>query len=135
MEVCFLLIRDLDDRNVLYWKRAFVKEDRTSAYVSRMSSGSYYTAAELVELRAKKEQEIKRLEIEVGLARIELEKKKAETSDGVVRATIDGIVTEVLDPDEAVRSDLPSSAESLTRVPLYVRDGENGQNRANTSRM
>ncbi|MBR3257420.1 MAG: hypothetical protein IKF96_00360 [Eggerthellaceae bacterium] len=71
------------------------------------SSGSWYTAAELVQLRAQKEQEIKKLTIEAGLARIELEKKKAETSDGFVRATIDGVVTEVLDPDDALYSGRP----------------------------
>ena len=71
------------------------------------SSGSWYTAAELVQLRAAKEQEIKRLTIEAGLARIEYEKKKAETSDGFVRATIDGIVTEVNDPEVALYNGQP----------------------------
>lgn len=70
-------------------------------------SGSWYTAAELVALRSAKEQEIKKLTIQAGLARVELEKKKAETTDGFVRATIDGIVTAVTDPDQALSSGRP----------------------------
>ena len=58
-------------------------------------------------LRAAKEQEIKKLTIQAGLARIELEKKKAETTDGFVRATIDGIVTAVTDPEQAMGSGQP----------------------------
>ena len=64
-------------------------------------SGSYYTAAELTQLRAEKEQEVARLEIEAGLARIDFEKRKQEADDGFVRATIDGVVTSVVDPDKA----------------------------------
>ena len=72
-----------------------------------VSSGSYYTAAELTQLRAAKEQEITKLTIQAGLARIEFEKKKAETSDGFVYATIDGIVTDVMDPEEALAKGRP----------------------------
>ena len=67
-------------------------------------SGSYYTAAELTQLRAEKEQEVARLEIEAGLARIDFEKRKQEANDGFIRATIDGVVTSVADPDTAKRT-------------------------------
>ena len=70
-------------------------------------SGSWYTAAELTQLRAAKETEIKKLEIEVGLARVNLEKLRQETTDGFVRATVDGVVTAVNDPEQALRTGAP----------------------------
>jgi len=63
--------------------------------------GSAYTAAELAQMRAEKEQEIKDLEVTIQLAEVEFARLQNEVNDGVIRATIDGTVKDVLDPDEA----------------------------------
>lgn len=63
--------------------------------------GSAYTAAELAQMRAEKEQEIKDLEVTIQLAEVEYERLQSEVNDGVIRSTVDGTVKEVLDPDEA----------------------------------
>jgi len=63
--------------------------------------GSAYTAAELAQMRADKEQEIRDLEVSISLAEVAFEQLQQEVNDGVVRSTIDGTVKSVLDPDEA----------------------------------
>ncbi len=64
-------------------------------------TGSFYTAAELAQLRAEKRQEVTRLEIEARLAAIEYERIAQEGSDGYIRATIDGVVTSIGDTETA----------------------------------
>lgn len=63
--------------------------------------GSSYTSAELAQMRAEKEQQIKNLEVAIQLAEVAYEQKQKEVNDGVVRSTIDGIVKTVLNPDDA----------------------------------
>ena len=69
--------------------------------------GSAYTAAELAQMRAEKEQEIKDLEVTIQLAEVEYARLQNEVNDGVIRATIDGTVKDVLDPDEAYMMNEP----------------------------
>ena len=63
-----------------------------------------YTAAEIAQMRAEKEEEIRDLEIEIKIAKIDLEKKQKEVSDGIIYAELDGEVTVVRDPDEAYQN-------------------------------
>lgn len=63
------------------------------------SYGSPYSAAEIAELRASKEQEIADLEISIKMAEVDLERLRQEVNDGLVLSTLDGIVKSVGDPD------------------------------------
>lgn len=69
--------------------------------------GSSYTSAELAQMRAEKEQQIKDLEVSIQLAEVAYEQKLKEVNDGVVRSTVDGVVKSVLNPDEAFMMSAP----------------------------
>lgn len=67
-------------------------------------SGSDYTAAELEQLRNEKAKEITDIEMEIKIAEVELRRLQREVDDGIIRSTVDGTVTALLDPDEAFQS-------------------------------
>jgi multidrug efflux pump subunit AcrA (membrane-fusion protein) len=64
-------------------------------------SGSDYTAEELAQMKAEKQQEIKDLEVSIKIAELELREKEKEATDGTVTSTIDGVIKELRDPTEA----------------------------------
>lgn len=64
-------------------------------------SGSEYTQEELVQMRARKAQEITEIKRNIALAQNEYDRKKLEVDEKVVRATVDGVVTKVRTPQEA----------------------------------
>lgn len=69
--------------------------------------GSGHTQAELEIMRKEKADQIKQLEIDIKVGKAELNIMKKEASDGAVRAQFDGVVTSVLEPDNAKDSKAP----------------------------
>ena len=63
--------------------------------------GPQYTAAEIAQMKAEKNQQIKDLDQKYRLAEIEYKQQKAEFDDGTVYAKYDGTVTAVLDEGTA----------------------------------
>lgn len=72
---------------------------------------SGYTSAELASMKAEKEQEIKEMQFDIRMAEAEYKIMQKEADDGNVLAEFDGVVTSVMDPDEAL-----VSGEPLMRV-------------------
>ncbi|MEE3420178.1 MAG: biotin/lipoyl-binding protein [Lachnospiraceae bacterium] len=66
-----------------------------------------YTKAELQAAIAKKKEEVRDLTIKVKLAEISVREMKEEVSDGVVRSKIDGVVKNVMDPNDAYKNNKP----------------------------
>jgi HlyD family secretion protein len=66
--------------------------------------GPQYTAAEIAQMKAEKNQQIKDLDLQYRMAEIEYKQQKAEFDDGTVYAKYDGTVTTVLD-EETARAD------------------------------
>jgi len=64
--------------------------------------GSDYTSAEIAQMRSDKEKEIADLESSLEVAKVDLERLKAEVNDGRVYAQMDGLIKAVRDPDEAL---------------------------------
>ena len=63
--------------------------------------GSDYTASEIAQMRNEKEAEIVKLQNDLKLAQVELEKLKTEVNNSTVVSKIDGVVQCVRDVDEA----------------------------------
>ncbi len=70
-------------------------------------SGSDYTSTEIAQMKAQKEQEISRIQNDLKMAQIDLERKKAEVEDDRVYSTIDGVVKAVRDPVDAYLNNEP----------------------------
>lgn len=68
---------------------------------------SSYTAAEIAKMKAEKQTEIQDTDVSMRLAQVEYERMQKEVSDGNVYATVDGVVTAVLDADTAQSSGKP----------------------------
>ena len=77
-------------------------EEQPEAY--EVTSGSEYTEQELIQMRAQKTEEIQDLKRSIALAQNEYEQKKLETDEGVVKATIDGVVSKVRDENESAQN-------------------------------
>lgn len=63
------------------------------------SSG--YTAAEIAQMRAEKQKEIRDLDLKYRMEQVEYERKKDEASNGTVYAKVDGTVTRLVDEETA----------------------------------
>ncbi len=63
--------------------------------------GSGYTAAQIAQMRTEQEKTIRDLEFEIKMAEADYKIKQTETSDGNVRAEIDGTVVTVLTEEDA----------------------------------
>lgn len=70
-------------------------------------TGSGLTAAQIAQMRNDKELELKDLRLQLQIAEVDLKKMQAESSDGIVRAQMDGVVKTVNDPDEAYQNGTP----------------------------
>lgn len=70
-----------------------------------MNSG--YTASEISQMRSEKEQEIKELQFAIRMAEAEYKIMQKEFDNGEVLAEIDGYVTSVLTPEEAMLTGQP----------------------------
>lgn len=68
---------------------------------------SGYTEAELKSLRIEKAAQIKQLEQEVKMGKAELNIMKKEAADGKVVAKFDGVITSVLEPENAISGKMP----------------------------
>ena len=66
-----------------------------------------YTSAELTALRNEKQDEIKQLEFDIKVGKSELNIMKKEASNGKVTAAFDGIVSDILEPIQALESGEP----------------------------
>ena len=66
-----------------------------------------YTSAELTTMKSEKQAEITQLQFDIKMGKAELNIMKKEASDGKVIAAFDGIVTEILEPLEALESGQP----------------------------
>lgn len=66
-----------------------------------MPDHSGFTAEQLAEMRSQQEKLIRDLEFRVKMAQADFEIKKSEVDTGEVRATVDGQVVSLLDPEEA----------------------------------
>lgn len=66
-----------------------------------IDDSSGYTAAEIAELRAAKQKEIRDCDLNYRMAKVELERMRAEVGDGTVYARLDGMVTKLTDPETA----------------------------------
>ena len=60
-----------------------------------------YTAAEIAQMRAEKQQEIRDTETELKVERLKLKKLELEIDTGVVTAALDGVIKSVSDEEEA----------------------------------
>ena len=69
--------------------------------------GGGYTAAEIAQMRAEKQREIKETETELKVERLKLKKLELEIDTGVVTATLDGVVKSVSDEETARREGSP----------------------------
>ncbi|MCF0120329.1 MAG: hypothetical protein HUJ65_01715, partial [Oscillospiraceae bacterium] len=69
--------------------------------------GSEYTAAEIKAMRTEKEKELKDLELDIKLARVNFERLTQEVNDGCVISKVEGVVKAVRDPDECMFSGEP----------------------------
>lgn len=63
------------------------------------SSG--YTAAEIAQMRAEKQKEIRDLDLKYRMVQVEYERKKDEANNGTVYSKVDGTVTRLVDEDTA----------------------------------
>ncbi len=72
-----------------------------------VDDSSGYTAAEIAQMRKEKEQEIRDLDLDLRMQKVELSRMQKELSDGVVKATTDGTVMSVLDEETARTEDKP----------------------------
>lgn len=70
-------------------------------------SDHVYTKEELEKLRNEKRKEIRDLTLKTRLAEISVREMKEEVSDGLVRSKVDGVVTNVKDPNEAYKNNQP----------------------------
>ena len=64
--------------------------------------GSGFTAAQIAELRAQQEKTIRDLQFQIKMAKADYKIMETEVSDGNVYAQIDGTVTDLLSPEEAL---------------------------------
>ena len=74
------------------------QENQEPYYVE---SGSEYTAAELVKMRADKRKEISDLDLQIKIAEVDYRQKQQEMTNGQVVATVDGVVKTVNTPEDA----------------------------------
>ena len=70
-----------------------------------MNSG--FTAAQIAEMRAAKQQEIKQLQFDAKVAESEFSIMQKEADNGEVRAEFDGVVTALLEPEAALEENKP----------------------------
>lgn len=73
--------------------------------ISSYSDDYMYSRAELARLVSQKQKEIKTLEIERKSADVEYRKAEAQSKDGVLKSSIDGIVTKVNDGSDPENTD------------------------------
>ena len=69
--------------------------------------GSGYTAAQIAEMRAQQEKQIRDLQFQIQMAEADYKIMQTEVSDGNVYAQIDGTVISLLDADEAFLNQQP----------------------------
>ena len=66
-----------------------------------IDDSSGYTAAEIAQMRAAKQIEIRDLDVDYRIAQVEYEQMKSEAENGIVCATVDGTVLTLNDPEFA----------------------------------
>ena len=66
-----------------------------------IDDSSGYTAAEIAQMRAAKQIEIRDLDVDYRIAQVEYEQMKSEAENGIVCATVDGTVLTLNDPESA----------------------------------
>ena len=97
-------------------------EDDTSVVNDGISDAGGYTQAELNDMIAEQEKKIKELDLNKRKAELEVEKLKAQSSDGMIYATVTGIVKNLQDKDN-----LPNDGTPFMEVTgsegLYVTGG------------
>lgn len=70
-------------------------------------TSSGYTAAEIAQMRKEKEKEIRDLDVKHRLAQVEYERMSKEAENGMVAATVDGVVTVLTDEETAKAENQP----------------------------
>ena len=80
---------------------------QTTPTTEWIDTSSGYTAAEIALMKQEKELEIRDLDLAHRMLKVEYEKMKKEADGGYVFASIDGAVTNLLDPQEASNSAQP----------------------------
>ena len=102
-------------------------EEEEETYWQDNSSG--YTSAEIAQMRKEKEKEIRDLDVQYRLAQVELERMTKEAENGIVYATVDGVVTALTDAETALSENTPLMIVSgggcfYVQVPLGEYDCE-----------
>jgi len=72
-----------------------------------MDFGSGFTAAQIAQMRAQQERQIKDLQFQIKMAESEYKIMQTEVSDGKVYATVDGVVVSLITEDEALMTQQP----------------------------
>lgn len=78
-------------------------EDDTSVVNDGISNAGGYTQAELNDMIAEQEKKIKELDLNKRKAELEVEKLKAQSSDGMIYATVTGIVKNLQDKRQSAK--------------------------------
>ncbi|MGN1307830.1 MAG: hypothetical protein ACI4V3_09205 [Faecousia sp.] len=79
-------------------------DEPTQPSYNWVDDSSGYTAAEIAELRKEKQREIRDLDVQYRMAKVDYERAQEEAENGTVYAKVDGTVTYLADP-EAARMD------------------------------
>lgn len=103
------------------------EEEEEETYWEDNSSG--FTSAEIAQMRKEKEKEIRDLDVQYRLAQVELERMTKEAENGIVYATVDGVVTALTDAETAMSENIPMMIVSgggcfYVQVPLGEYDCE-----------
>lgn len=81
------------------------EQEYQQSYLSSNSDDYVYSRAELSQMVSKKQEEIKKLEIQKKSADVEYRKAKAQNKDGVLKSSIDGVVIKVNDGSDPENTD------------------------------
>ena len=83
------------------------KEEPTSPSTEWVDDSSGYTAAEIAQMRAEKQKEIRDLDVQYRMAKVDYERMKDEVENGIVYAKVDGTVTRLVDAETALTEGTP----------------------------
>ena len=72
-----------------------------------VDDSSGYTAAEIAQMRTEKQKEIRDIDVNYRMAKVDYERAKEEAENGIVYAKVDGTVTYLADPEAAKMQDAP----------------------------
>lgn len=81
------------------------EDDFYQDYIKPGSDNYIYSRDEISKMVSDKQEELKRLEIDKKAAEVEYEKAKSKNIDGVVKSSIDGVVTKVNDGSDIENTD------------------------------